>query len=114
MTFEAPDSVTAFTVDLFWNETSAVEGFKAFQGLATAAPRELNLWLFMDETRQGIQGVYFGNSNDLNELIQPFLTRTEATISYARSMGWIEAHQHFANGDDLRQPYPNHLVCAVH
>ncbi|EHL02117.1 putative 6-hydroxy-D-nicotine oxidase [Glarea lozoyensis 74030] len=47
-TFEAPNHVTPFTIDLFWNEAQAVEGFEALQDFAISAPRELNQWLFMD------------------------------------------------------------------
>ncbi|GAB0137214.1 hypothetical protein EsDP_00005490 [Epichloe bromicola] len=102
-TFEAPDQVTPFTIDLRWNEAQAAQGLEAFQEFATAAARELNLWLFMDGVSQSIQGVYFGHVTGLNEAIQPLLDRTGAEVSYATTMGWIQAHAHFANGTDLRQ-----------
>ncbi|EPE27842.1 FAD-binding protein [Glarea lozoyensis ATCC 20868] len=104
-TFEAPNHVTPFTIDLFWNEAQAVEGFEALQDFAISAPRELNQWLFMDGASQSIQGVYFGDRNGLDKAIQPFLARIKAKVSHASTMGWIKAHEHFANGENLKQTY---------
>lgn len=110
-TFEAPDQVTPFIIDLHWSEAQAAQGLKAIQEFAMTAARELNLWLSMDGVSQSIQGVYFGHVTGLNEAIQPLLDRTGAEVSYATTMGWIQAHAHFANGTDLGQTSAYDLVC---
>ncbi|KID94253.1 glucooligosaccharide oxidase, partial [Metarhizium majus ARSEF 297] len=69
-TFEAPQSLTLFAIDVFRDQTQAVEGFGMFQDLAMTAPRTLNLWMDISGTSQRIQGVWLGNLAGLDDTLR--------------------------------------------
>ncbi|EFY84859.1 hypothetical protein J3459_017514 [Metarhizium acridum] len=108
-TFEAPESVTPFAIDVFWGQTQAVEGFGIFQDLAMTAPRALNAWLAISGTGQRIQGVWMGDLAGLNDTLRPLLGRLGVKLSYASTMSWIEAHEYFADGEELEPASPYNL-----
>ncbi|KAF4968656.1 hypothetical protein FZEAL_10353 [Fusarium zealandicum] len=110
MTFKAPETVTPYTIELDWDEDDAVEGLLALQKLATEAPRELNMQIYMAPTGQTIQGVYYGDRDGLNAALRPFLGEINAQISKANTTGWLEGLEYFADGQalDQRRPYNSH------
>ncbi|CAG8962036.1 hypothetical protein HYFRA_00005078 [Hymenoscyphus fraxineus] len=105
-TFEAPDVVTVFTIDLPWMEESAVETIIALQDLAISAPKELNIFLFVSVNYQVIQGMYFGDGDGLNQALQPLLARLEIKGLHMSTGGWLKALEQYTDGEDLDQTYP--------
>ncbi|KAH8706325.1 hypothetical protein BGZ61DRAFT_531529 [Ilyonectria robusta] len=105
-TFEAPDKVTPFSIELNWSEDEAVVGIKALQDIAADASKELNMQIYMAPGGQTIQGVYYGDQNGLNAALRPLLDDIDTQISEASTIGWIEGLEHFADGQELDQTYP--------
>lgn len=110
-TFEAPSSVTPFSIDLNWGEDEAVEGFAALQVVAMEAPKELNMQLYMAPGGQTIQGVYYGDRIGLDAALRPLLDDIGAQISKASTMGWIEGLEYFADNQALDQSFPYDMAC---
>ncbi|KAM5350374.1 hypothetical protein ACJ41O_006879 [Fusarium nematophilum] len=110
MTFKAPDVLTTFAIHLDWEEDEVVEGLLALQKLAVEAPKELNMQIYMAPTGQTIQGVYYGGRDGLDEVLGEFLDEIGTRISEAKTVGWIEGLEHFADGQALvqRRPYSRH------
>ena len=109
-TFEAPDHVTPFTIDLAWTEQRGFDALKAVQDLARTAPTELNLFLFVTATSQVIQGLYFGDEEGLNQALRPLLARLDTEVSFMSTMGWLEGLEQYADGEALDQTYPYNSV----
>lgn len=109
-TFEVPDKVTPFSIELNWSEDEAVVGIKALQDIAADASKELNMQIYMASGGQTIQGVYYGDRNSLNAALRPLLDDIDMQISEASTMGWIEGLEHFADGQELDQTYPYDAV----
>ncbi|KAH7165424.1 hypothetical protein EDB81DRAFT_639478 [Dactylonectria macrodidyma] len=105
-TFEAPDRVTPFSIDLDWGEDEAVEGFAALQEIAMGAPKELNMQMYMAPAGQTIQGVFYGDRIGLDAALRPLLDDIGAQISKASTMGWIEGLEYFADDQALDQTFP--------
>ncbi|KAM0227182.1 hypothetical protein ACHAP5_012232 [Fusarium lateritium] len=105
-TFEAPEYVTLFTIELPWNEQAAFDTLSALQDFALTAPQAFNIFSFVTTTSQVIQGLYFGNQHGLMEGLQPLLARLIATVSYVETVGWLEGLEHYADGEPLDSPAP--------
>ncbi|KAI8407779.1 hypothetical protein FOFC_10706 [Fusarium oxysporum] len=97
-TFKAPEYVTPFTIELPWNQKAAFEALSALQDFALVAPQAFNMFSFVTATSQVIQGLYFGDQDGLSEGLQPLLTRLETTVSYMKTVGWLEGLEHYADG----------------
>ena len=109
-TFAAPSKVTPFSIELDWNRDEAINGLKAFQNIATNAPKELNMQIYLGPGGQTVQGAFYGDRNGLNAALKPFLGEVGATISTASTVGWIKGLEHFSNGQALNQKGPNKQV----
>lgn len=75
MTFEAPKTLTYFTVSLGWDRASAKTGLNALEGYAkNKMPRKLNFRI-ADYNRgsPGIEGLYYGTDEQMRATIAPFL-----------------------------------------
>ncbi|KAM0250270.1 hypothetical protein ACHAP5_002329 [Fusarium lateritium] len=111
-TFQAPGTVTPFSIDLDWSEADAVDGLIALQDFAVKAPKELNMQIYMAPSGQTIQGVYYGTRAGLDTALRPLLGDLDVRISKASTGGWIESLQAYTNGQplDQRRPYDQHTT----
>ena len=111
-TFEAPESVTPFTINLPWNKDKTVATISELQAFAASTSEKLNIFAFFTATSQVIQGLYFGDSQSLKLVLQPLLARLESKVSYASTMGWLQGLEHYADKEALNQTYPYNAVCS--
>ncbi|KAH7245055.1 hypothetical protein BKA59DRAFT_397348 [Fusarium tricinctum] len=109
-TFDAPEYVTPFTIELHWNEQAAFDALSALQDFALVAPQTFNMFSFVTATSQVIQGLYFGDKVGLANGLQPLLARVDTTVSDMETVGWLEGHEYFADGEPLDSlaPYNAH------
>ncbi|PHH89500.1 hypothetical protein CDD83_5965 [Cordyceps sp. RAO-2017] len=110
-TFEAPNQVTSFSLDLpSWERADAVEAISSLQRFAVSAPRELNLMLDITPTDKTFQGVYYGNQRGLHEALRPLLSDVGGNFSSASTVGWLEGLLKF---DDLDPADPRDTFYAT-
>jgi hypothetical protein len=109
-TFEVPDQVTPFNIDLPLTEQVAENALRGLQAFAVDAPKELNMFLYINATGQSIQGLYFGGEDLLYSALQPLLKHLKTNITYARSMNWLQGLERYADGEALNQTYPYNSV----
>jgi FAD/FMN-containing dehydrogenase len=110
-TFDAPEYVTPFTIELHWNEQAAFDALSALQDFALVAPQTFNMFSFVTATSQVIQGLYFGDKVGLANGLQPLLARVDTTVSDMETVGWLEGHEYFADGEPLDSLAPYNAVC---
>ncbi|KAK4211998.1 glucooligosaccharide oxidase [Rhypophila decipiens] len=108
-TFAAPSQVTAFQVNLPWNNANAIAtGWAAMQDwLAAGMPKEMNMRVFGSGGQTQLQGLYHGNSNNLRTAIQPLLSKLGASLSNAQQYDWMGAFSYYTYGGqvDVTHPY---------
>jgi FAD/FMN-containing dehydrogenase len=109
-TFEAPEYVTPFTIKLPWNEQAAFDTLSALQDFALVAPKTLNMFSFVTATSQVIQGLFFGDKDDLVIGLQPLLARLETAVLDMKTVGWLEGLEYHADGEPLDSPAPYNAV----
>ncbi|KAM5483343.1 hypothetical protein MaudMau93_006308 [Microsporum audouinii] len=105
-TFELPDHVVVFAIELPWNERAVAESLKTVQRLAMTAREELNLAFAVTAYSQTIRGLYFGNEQGLLQALQPLLISLKTRPSLIKTVGWLEGLENFADGEPLDQTYP--------
>ncbi|KAI9154927.1 Xylooligosaccharide oxidase [Paramyrothecium foliicola] len=112
-TFAAPSQVTYYSVNTnWWNEAAAVAGLKAVQEFAvTDMPTSLNLRVQIDGGGRRLEGVYYGTSDQLRAILNPWLGRFNGNINQATTVGWLEAIRQYAWADLITpENYNQHEV----
>ncbi|KAK3313725.1 hypothetical protein B0H66DRAFT_359042 [Apodospora peruviana] len=108
-TFAAPSQVTAFQVNLPWNNANSIaSGWSSLQDWLTAGmPTEMNMRVFASGSQTQLQGLYYGNSNSLRTAIQPLLSKLGASLSNAQQYDWMGAFTYYTYGGqvDVTHPY---------
>ncbi|KAM7189947.1 Glucooligosaccharide oxidase [Rhypophila sp. PSN 637] len=111
-TFEAPNTLTFFSVDLKWTRTTAVAGLEAVERYARDdMPREINFRVSDYARGQiGIEGLYYGTDAQMREAIAPLLSEAapQANITRSETVTWIEAVTHYGliPDVDVSEPSP--------
>ncbi len=106
-TFEAPESVTHFSASLPWDQESAIPGWKAMQDYAEhTMPAELNMRLTISPREARLEGLYYGDSSQLQAAMDSLLSATGGSISQSRTVNWLGQLRHYAYGMSLDQTYP--------
>ncbi len=111
-TFAAPKYVTPFAITQAWTADEAPRSIAAIQSFIQSAPKEIGMVLFMRETGQSLEGIYYGNYSRLASVIQPLLQHLATTLPFCKTMGWIDGLEHFAPGNALNQTPSYARVCA--
>jgi len=111
-TFDAPSNATVFSVTLNWNNEQTIKngltGFRNF--VKDNQPAELNIRLNGNGQGSSFEGVYYGSTQQFNNAIQPLLKSTGGTVRSARTVGWIESLNSYANNERLDVTYPYNTV----
>ncbi|KAI9796736.1 MAG: hypothetical protein M1833_005976 [Piccolia ochrophora] len=110
-TFEAPQSVVVFKIDIpdvMKSAESATSAFLHLQDFGldpSFSDRKLTFGLYIDDHSFTIRGMYFGTIEDFNDRISPEMLRDmpKPSNSDVGSRGWIEALVLLAN-EDLELP----------
>ncbi|EFR04249.1 glucooligosaccharide oxidase [Nannizzia gypsea CBS 118893] len=108
-TFESPESVTVFTINLPWSEKSVIESLKAVQDLSLMARKDLNLAFAVTASSQAIRGLYFGDEHELVQALQPLLVHLKTKLSDVKSVNWLDGLRYFADGEPLVRPQPYNM-----
>jgi FAD/FMN-containing dehydrogenase len=110
-TFEAPENATWFSAELQWNQSTSLLGLEAIEHyVKNDMPAELNMRLAVSSfSGCSIEGVYYGNSTELEDALEPLLNKTGGSISTAETTGWIEMLEHYAY-TELNITYPYNAV----
>jgi FAD/FMN-containing dehydrogenase len=99
-TFEAPANVTWFSAQLPWNQSTAQAGLEALESYAkNAMPAELNMRLAGSSHSASVEGVYYGDKEGLEAALEPLLNKTGGSISGAKTGGWMDGIEHYANAE---------------
>lgn len=111
-TFPAPPNVTAFQVNLPWQNASAiVTGWENLQNwLMAGMPKEMNMRVLGNGWQTQLQGLYHGNSSALETAIEPLLAKLNSTLSGVREYGWMEAFEHYAYSAEIDITGPHRQV----
>jgi FAD/FMN-containing dehydrogenase len=111
-TFDAPSNATVFTVALNWNnQQTATTGMNAFRSFAKdTMPAEMNMRLSGNAQGTTLEGVYYGSTQQFNNAIQPLLKNAGGTVRSAKTMGWLESLNAWANNEKLDATYPYSMV----
>jgi len=111
-TFDAPSNATVFAVTLNWNNEQTIKnGLTAFRNFAKDnQPAEMNMRLNANGQGTTLEGVYYGSTQQFNNAIQPLLKNAGGTVRSARTMGWIESLNAYANNERLDVTYPYNTV----
>ena len=114
-TFDAPSNATVFQIALNWNnEQTARNGLTAFRNFAKdTQPAELNMRLFGNAQGTSLEGVYYGSTQQFNNVVQPLLKNAGGTVRSARTMGWLESLNAYANNEKLDATYPYNMVSSL-
>lgn len=106
-TFEAPANVTWFSAQLSWNQSTAQAGLEALESYAkNTMPAELNMRLAGSSRSASVEGVYYGDKEGLEAALEPLLNKTGGSISGAKTGGWMDGIEHYANAEvDVTYPY---------
>ena len=104
-TFEAPSTLTWFSVRLGWNQSTAVAGLEALESYARdVMPIELNFRV-SDYNRgsPGIEGLYYGTDAQMRAAIAPLLNTAapSGNITESHTVGWLDAAVHYAFSDTI-------------
>lgn len=110
-TFQAPEYITPFTIELPWNEQAVFDALSALQDFALVAPQIFNMFSFVTATSQVIQGLYFGDKVGLANGLQSLLARVDTKVSDMETVGWLEGLEYFADGEPLDSSAPYKAVC---
>jgi hypothetical protein len=112
-TFEAPEQVTYFIAPVQWpTEARAFVGVQAVQEFAQSMPAELNMRLFIASRFINLEGMYYGNKEDLRAALAPLLKKTNATLALTETGGWLDQVKHFGGGVSIDQGHPYDEVCS--
>ncbi|OBT82705.1 hypothetical protein VE02_08841 [Pseudogymnoascus sp. 03VT05] len=109
-TFEAPANVTWFSAQLPWNQSTAQAGLEALESYAkNTMPAELNMRLAGSSRSASVEGVHYGDKEGLEATLEPLLNKTGGSISEAKTGGWMDGIEHYANAEvDVSYPYEMH------
>jgi hypothetical protein len=104
-TFEAPSTLTWFSVKLNWTHDTAVAGLEALEHYAREImPAELNFRVSdYDKGSPGIEGLYYGTDADMRAAIAPLLTTAAPLggITESHTVNWIDAAVHYSFYDTI-------------
>lgn len=111
-TFAAPSQVTAFQVNLPWNNANSIAtGWAAMQDwLAAGMPKEMNMRVFGSGGQTQLQGLYYGDSNSLRTAIQPLLSKLGASLSNAQQYDWMGAFRYYTYSSQVDVTHPYNVV----
>jgi FAD/FMN-containing dehydrogenase len=114
-TFAAPSNGTVFTINLNWNnEQAARNGLTAFRNFARDnMPSELNMRLQGNAQGATLEGVYYGSTQQFNNVINPLLKSASGTVKSAKTQAWMDAFKSWANNEKIDATYPYSMVSAV-
>lgn len=110
-TFEAPKELTVFSAPLPpWNQSTAVAGLEVMEAFAKGRmPAELNMRLSASQSSVAFDGMYYGDRKGLEAALEPLLSATGASLTFANTTDWIGATNYYA-GSELNVTYPYDLV----
>lgn len=117
-TFEAPTTLTWFSVSLGWNHSTAVAGLEALENYARdVMPRELNFRVSVyDRVNPGIEGLYYGTDAEMRAAIAPLLEKAAplANITESHTVDWLQAAVHYGLSDNIDwiMPSPVSAPCC--
>lgn len=113
-TFEAPGTVTYFTIMVpGWNTIRrGVAGLQAMQDFVVSGelPSELTMRLFLTPRLANFEGLLYGDEEEMRALLEPFAEKIGGRIVIAETVGWTEQIAHYGNGLDLDQTHPYEMV----
>ncbi|KAK0657882.1 hypothetical protein B0T16DRAFT_425942 [Cercophora newfieldiana] len=117
-TFEAPTTLTWFSVRLNWTAETSLAGLEALEKYAEKTmPAELNFRV-SDYSRgnPGIEGLYYGTDAEMRAAIAPLLATAAPLggITESHTVGWLDAavHYSFSETIDWITPSPNEIFFA--
>lgn len=113
-TFEAPETVTFFVASVPWkNQSVAADGLKAVQDFAlNSMPAELNMRVFVTSRFVNLEGLYWGDNETMQAVLQPLLDKTGAKLQLQQQGDWMDQLKHFGNGMPLDQGHPYDSVSS--
>lgn len=110
-TFEPPEKLTHFEVQLGWNDTeSIVEGWLELQNWAEEMPREMNMRFSVDGRGVGVDGLYHGSRDEMEEIVVPLVEKLGGGEIVNVTYDWMGQLEAYAFADELDLTYPYDLV----
>ncbi|KAI8629716.1 Glucooligosaccharide oxidase [Xylariaceae sp. FL1651] len=110
-TFEAPKTVTVFSANLGWTQTTAAAGLEALDNWTrNTMPANLNMRLAGGNRQSTLEGTFIGNQTEFTAALQPLLSLTGGSISSSTTTDWMGSIQNYAYTSpiDLTYPYDVH------
>ncbi|CAJ2510423.1 Uu.00g051260.m01.CDS01 [Anthostomella pinea] len=96
-TFEPPANLTWFVATLPWKKNNSVQALEALEDYTmNIMPAELNMRVFGTSSLTQLEGVYQGNTTDLQAALAPLFNKTGGTIGASKTTDWIGSLEHFA------------------
>ncbi|KAK3906372.1 putative FAD-linked oxidoreductase YvdP [Staphylotrichum tortipilum] len=103
-TFEVPEKLTYFVATVQWpTEARALMGMGAVQEFAKTMPAELNMRLFIARRFINLEGLFYGDKEGLQAVLQPLMKQTNATLALAQTGGWLDQVKHFGGSSNIDQ-----------
>ncbi|KAL2255593.1 hypothetical protein VTK26DRAFT_3045 [Humicola hyalothermophila] len=107
-TFQAPEELTYFVAPVQWpTEERALVGLRAVQEIAQTMPAELNMRLFIGRLFVNLEGLYYGDREGLETVLEPLMKKTNATLAMAQTGGWLDQVKHFGGSSNIDQRWPH-------
>ncbi|KAK8024377.1 hypothetical protein PG993_012443 [Apiospora rasikravindrae] len=97
-TFETPVNLTWFRITLDWNRNTAAGYLGAVEKyINTDMPAELNFRIAdYDKGHPFAEGLFYGNDEQMNSTIQPFLKISNGNLMTHHQVNWIDAIKHYS------------------
>jgi len=100
-TFEAPTTLTWFSVSLGWTKETSLAGLEALEDYAkTKMPAELNFRVSdYSRGKPGIEGLYYGTDKEMRAAIAPLLRTaplSASNVTESFTVGWLDAAVHYS------------------
>jgi hypothetical protein len=107
-TFAAPPMVTYFSMPFKWSQANATINMGYLETYTkTQQPAELTMRMYVSNSQTYFEGMYFGNTTQLQAALKPLLTATGMTIQSSTYTTWLNAFTHYAyqSNTDIVGPY---------
>ncbi|KAK2017523.1 FAD-binding domain-containing protein [Colletotrichum eremochloae] len=107
-TFAAPERMTYFDISLTWSVMKAIEVLLDAQEFAKRMPAELTMAVTFNNDGYYLNGAYAGDDAAFRNAIQPLLTKIDARVSSAKTVGWMDFIKHYAGTPEIDITTPNY------
>jgi hypothetical protein len=110
-TFEAPETLTWFSVKLNWTHETSLKGLEALEHYArNEMPSNINFRVSdYDRGSPGIEGLFYGTDAEMRKAIAPLLQTAAplGNITESTTVNWLEAVHHYSFYDTIDWTNPS-------